>query len=116
MSVSSIGPFQSAPVRDLSDLDLVEGELTAAKRAASGIEPESAPDDSTADQENRGFIHLADYLEEYERKKAQSRDKNKGHSLLNKYEAKERLVLKYRQLDSMEETLQDKGQFMDKAI
>ncbi len=113
MSVSSIGPFQSVSMRDLPDIDNITDEITESSKATSGVKPDAEADDSTQDQDNRGFIQILDYMARQEKKKQRE---SAHHILFNDSRKRERVILKYHSLNHFEDDLAERGQVLNKAV
>lgn len=113
MSVSSIGPFQSVSVRDFPDIENITDEIVESSKATSSIKPDAEADDSTQDQDNRGFVQILDYLARQEKK---NKKKSSHQILFNDNRKRERVILKYHSLNHFEEDLSEKGKVLNTAV
>ena len=115
MSVSSIGPFQVTAKLDLPDIKNVTDLISEEAQGTGEVEAEAAADDSTQDQENRGFIQIIDFIDRLEKKhKGHKRRKRNIMSLSEN--SLERAIFKYNQLNHTEEDLEDKGRLLNKSV
>lgn len=113
MSVSSIGPFQAVSMRDLPDINNITDEIVESSKATSDVKPDAEADDSTQDQDNRGFIQILDYMAREDKK----RKKKSAHQILfDDNRKKERVIMKYHSLDHFEDDQNEKGKVLNTAV
>ena len=114
MKVNSVGPFQAAVSLDLPDLDLETDEVREKTKGTSAVEPDAESGDATAEQENRGFVHILDVIAKEERKKAKRSSRSKEH-LYAKGNEGSRAIEAYNSLDDTNDALETKGAQINKA-
>lgn len=114
MSVGSIGPFQVIPSLDMPDIDNITDEIVESSKATSGVKPDAQADDSTQDQDNRGFIQILDYIARKEQKK--NKPSKKASVLFDDNRKRERVIMKYNSLDHFEVDLAELGQAINTKV
>ncbi|MCB0407288.1 MAG: hypothetical protein KDD34_03730 [Bdellovibrionales bacterium] len=115
MSVSSIGPFQVTTQIDLPDIKNVTDLISEKAQGTGEVEAEAATDDSTQDQENRGFIQVIDFIDQL-KKKHKGQMRQKRNIMFSRESSLERAIFKYNQLIHIEEDLEDKGRLLNKSV
>ncbi|MEO0335435.1 MAG: hypothetical protein AAF202_03525 [Pseudomonadota bacterium] len=114
MKVQSLGPFVASSAPDLEHLEVESARLDEKLKATSEVSPDAKSGDSTAEKENRGFIHIIDVIQKEEMKKRKARMRSKD-LLYAKGSSQHRVALRYESLDDTDDALESKGSHINKA-
>ncbi|NQZ00362.1 MAG: hypothetical protein HRT45_06790 [Bdellovibrionales bacterium] len=109
-----MGPFMASSAPDLEHLEVESAKLDEKLKGTAEVSPDSESGDSTAEQENRGFVHILDVIQKEELKKRHSKARTKEVLYAKKGEQK-RAVLKYSSLEDTDNVLDSKGAQINKA-
>ena len=84
MKVQSMGPFMASSAPDLEHLEVESAKLDEKLKGTAEVSPDSESGDSTAEQENRGFVHILDVIQKEELKKLKTTRKNSSETRTKK--------------------------------
>lgn len=115
MKVQSLGPFANNTAPDLEHLEVESSKIDQKLKSTAEVAPDAESGDATADQQNRGFVHILDVIQKEEMKKRNAKMRTK-ELLYSKSGEKHRAALKYVSLDDRAELLDSKGSSLDKAV
>lgn len=91
---------------DLPDLKLEADKLSVSRQALGEVEGDSEAQDSTHDQENRGFVQILDFLARKKRKQEASPARTAQMKAISRYGA----------LDRTEADLVERGQIVNRKV